>query len=276
MIVNRENIERFINTERAVSNIGRILGAISKAYIEPEADDSHTNFFWCSTNLHLETRHIHLPNDEVLSVSYHPSHFHIHFETETETKPKQEQLVLLKNNSLDYVLKKTAETLSKFGLDPKKFHDHVEFRYPELTNINGKLFTPEKSLIHQFELIQSSANNLLISYIISNNIHAELPRVWPYNFDTGIVCFLDDNIIQYAGYAPADNEVCKVPYFYNSFYKNNQQIISDSVLTVGEWQKEGWKGAILRMDDFNDSAEFLDAVLPFIKQSSEQINKTIN
>ena len=45
MIVNRENIERFINTERAVSNIGRILGAISKAYIEPEADDSHTNFF---------------------------------------------------------------------------------------------------------------------------------------------------------------------------------------------------------------------------------------
>lgn len=266
MIINRDSIEHFNITERAISNIGRILGAITKSYIEPVADDSHANFLWCNTNLHLETREIHVKNDRHIHVAYHPSKSHIHFETETIHTHKE--MVPLKNNSLDYTLKKIKNILQNLDLNVHDFEEAVEFRYPELTQINGKLFTPQKQYLHYFEFIRSTTNNILTTYAIQNNVHAELPRVWPHNFDTGIVCSLDNNIFQYAGYAPADTEVCEVPYFYNSFYSNNKQIISNNILTAGEWRNEDWKGAILRLDSFNSINEFVEAAPLFFNQSS--------
>lgn len=268
MIVTKANIDEFITTERAVGNIARILGAIAKAYIPPVVDDSHTNFLWCNTNKHLVVRPIILTNDKVLTVSYHPGHLHIHFEI--EGSDDHEHMVLLKGNSIAYVQNRVIQILNKLGLNGDEILKHIEFRYPDLNDINGKIIKLDKTFISEFSYIRTEANNVLTSYIVNNKLIAELPRVWPHNFDTGIVCNLQDDITQYAGYAPADETVCNVPYFYNSFYKNGKQIVGSNSLEHGEWLTTGWKGAILPVNSFDTTDSFLQFAYSFIENSSKE------
>lgn len=268
MIVTKANIDQFITTERAVGNIARVLGAIAKAYISPVVDDSHTNFLWCNTNKHLVVRPIILTNGKALTVSYHPGHLHIHFEI--EGSHSHEHIVLLKGNSISYLHNRVMQMLNKFGLDGDEALKHIEYRYPELNDINGKIVGLNKTLIDEFSSIRTEANNVLTSYIINNKFIAELPRVWPHNFDTGIVCNLKNDITQYAGYAPADKSVCNVPYFYNSFYKNGKQIVGSNSLEHGEWLTSDWKGAILPVNSFDTTELFLENAYAFIENSSKE------
>lgn len=268
MIVTKTNIDQFITTERAIGNVARILGAIAKAYIPPVVDDSHTNFLWCNTNKHLVVRPILLTDGKILNVSYHPGHLHIHFEI--EGSDSHEHMILLKGNSMTYVQNRAVQILNKFGLDGDEILKHVEFRYPDLNNINGKIIKLDKTLISEFSNIRTEANNVLTSYIVHNKFIEELPRVWPHNFDTGIVCRLKNDVTQYLGYAPADDAVCNVPYFYNSFYKNGKQLIANNPLEQGEWHTSGWKGAILPLNSFDTTDSFLRSAYSFIENSSKE------
>lgn len=271
MIVAKANIDEFIKTERAIGNIARILGAVAKAYIPPVTDDSHTNFLWCNTNKHLVVRPITLTDGRILNVSYHPGHLHIHFEI--AGSHSHEHIVLLKGNSIRYIHKRAMQMLNKFGLDGDEILKHIKYRYPELNDVNGKVVVLNKVLIDEFSSIRTEANNALTSYIVNNKLLEELPRVWPHNFDTGIVCRLENNVTQYAGYAPADNKVCNVPYFYNSFYKNGEQITSKTPLEHGEWLNGDWKGAILPLTDFSTTDLFLKSAYSFIENSSKEFLK---
>lgn len=268
MIVTKTSIDELIKTERGIGNITRVLGAIAKAYIPPVTDDSHTNFLWCNTNKHLVVRSIILPDGKTLNVSYHPGHLHIHFEI--EGSDSHEHMILLKGNSMSYVQNRAVQILCKLGIDGDEILKHIEFRYPNLNDVNGKIIKLDKTFISEFSNIRTEANNVLTSYIVNNKVIAEMPRVWPYNFDTGIVCNLKNDITQYAGYAPADEAVCNVPYFYNSFYKDGKQIVANNPLEHGEWLTSGWKGAILPVNSFDTTELFLQSAYAFIENSSKE------
>lgn len=271
MNITSEAIQQFITTERIIGNVTRILGSIAKSFIPPVSDDSHTNLLWCNTNKHLITRTIVLTDGRHLNVSFHPGHLHIHFEIEGEHT--HNHIVLLKGNSINYIQNRVIQFLNNFGLDGDEINSHLKYRYPELNDVAGKLPKLDSSMIKLFENIRCSANNSLSSYLVNNKIEAELPRVWPHNFDTGIFCVLKDDVQQYAGYAPADDKVCPVPYFYNSFYKNSEQLIGTNVLEHAEWQTNNWKGAVLRLDSFNSVDDFLAASTQFLNQSSKSFLK---
>ena len=97
--------------------------------------------------------------------------------------------------------------------------------------------------------------------------------------DTGIFCEYNHGVTQFAGFAPADEEVCSSPYYYNSFYKNDEKIIPSDFpeLNHGYWETEKWAGAVFPLypgtsvEEFNvnsrrfllDSTDvFLNRILP--------------
>lgn len=261
-------IEDFIKAEQSVHNMARILGAVAKAYVLPESDYSQTNFRWCEINKHLETRTFTSPGGQSVWISYHPAHLHFHVYVNNEKDNKK--MVLVKNNSLAFVKNKFVSILDSLGFNSNEFISILQFLYPQLLDVNGKLFSPDKALLHQFEAIRNEANRYLHDYLNKAGLTSEV-RVWTHNFDTGIYCKHTNGLEQYAGYAPADKEAYDKPYFYNSFYLNGKKIIPANFPIIQNviWETEKWGGAILPMDGFSSIEEFLFAVPGFLIQTTE-------
>ncbi len=261
-------IEKFIKSEHSVHNMARILGAIGKAYINPVSDYSHTNLRWCEINHHLETRSFTLPGGDTVWVSYHPAHLHFHVYVNDEKD--NNKMVLVKNNSIEFVKQKFVKILNDLALDANKFLPNLRFRHLELLDDNGKLFLPDKPSLHQFETIRSEANRILQEYLLQSGLQSEI-RVWENNFDTGIYCQFANGTDQYAGYAQADKEAYDKPYFYNSFFVNGKKIIPINFKQAKNtiWETENWGGAILPMDRFETMEEFLAAAPAFLNETTE-------
>lgn len=141
---------------------------------------------------------------------------------------------------------------------------------------DGKLFLPDKALLHQFENIRNEVNRILHEYLQQSGLQSEV-RVWEHNFDTGIYCKHANGIDQYAGYAPADKEAYDKPYFYNSFFVNGKRVIPYNFKPLQNiiWETERWGGAILPMDRFENVEGFLAAAPGFLKETTEEYLSSI-
>lgn len=268
-------LENFIRAEQSVHNMARLLAAIAKTFVAAKTDYSHTNLRWCEINHHLETRNFVLPDGRPVWISYHPAHLHFHVYVNDEKDNKR--MVLVKNNSLTFVKNKFISILNNLGLGGDSFVQNMNFRFPELLNNNGKLFIPDKTLLHQVESIRNEVNLYLHEYLRLNGLQSEV-RVWTYDFDTCIYCKHDGGVEQYAGYAPADDEVCSTPYYYNYFYKNGKRLAPEyySPISFGRWETGAWSGAVLAMDQFETVEAFNMQVLPFLQESSGIYLSNIN
>lgn len=268
-------ISEYLKAEQSVHNMARILGAIAKTYIAPLPDYCHTNLRWCEINHHLETRSFSLPDGRPVWVSYHPAHLHFHVYVNDEKDNKK--MVLVKNNSLTFVKNKFVSLLNSLGLSGDSFIPRLDFRFPDLLDDDGKLFLPDKTLLHRFETIRNEANKILFDYLQNSRLQSEI-RVWEFNFDTGIYCKHGNGIDQYAGYAPADKEAYDKPYFYNSFYLNGKKVVPAGFSEVKNtiWKTEEWSGAILPIDRFATIEEFLGTAPVFLKDTTEIFLSSIN
>jgi len=262
------SIDNYIQAEQSIHNMARFLGAIAKAYNTPLPDYSHTNLRWCEINHHLETRTFTLPDGRPVWVSYHPAHLHFHIYVNDEKDNKK--MVLVKNNSLSFVKNKFVSLLNSLGLNAESFTAKLDFRFPQLLDVNDKLFLPDKMHLHLFEAIRNEANKHLHGYLQQSGLSSEV-RVWENNFDTGIYCKHANGIDQYAGYAPADKEAYDKPYFYNSFFVNGKRVVPHNFKPSQNiiWETERWGGAILPMDRFDTVEDFLAAAPSFLTNTSE-------
>lgn len=259
------NIKDYIVAEKSIHNYVRIMGEISDLFIDSTSDYSHTNLAWIPQSKVLQTRNIHLPNGFEASIEYHPNHFHFHISTDCPNI--KNPLILTKNNNLNYIINTFQNNLKLIGLEGKNLTD-VKLAFPELLHNSLRPMHPSKDAIHLFEKIRTESFQILENYLKKNDLESDI-RIWPHNFDTGIFCKHANGIEQFAGYAPADS-LSDLPYFYNSFYKDNKAYIFETSekLKTGKIINEAWKGAIYTLDDPNNVDKFIKNASSFFEQTS--------
>ncbi len=259
------DIQGYIFADKSIHNYARIMGEIANFYIKKEDDYSHTNLEWDSKNNVLKSRPILLPNDFEATIEYHPNHFHFHISTNCPNL--RDPLIITKNNNLNYIINTFKTNLALLGLNEQKLST-IKLAYSEILQNEKAPLQPSKNGIHLFEKLRSGANLVLNRYLISNKLSSEI-RIWPHNFDTGIFCKHDNNIEQYAGFAPADS-LSEFPYFYNSFYKDGiaQDFVKNEQLALGKVINSNWKGAIYILDDVENLDDFLISGVSFFENST--------
>ncbi|MBY0488131.1 MAG: hypothetical protein K2P85_13240 [Flavobacteriaceae bacterium] len=264
------DIQDYNFAEKSIHNYARILGAIANFYIKSETDYSHSNLSWNDEKKVLETRIIHLPNNFVATIEYHPNHFHFHISTNCPNL--KDPLVLSRNNNLNYIIRTFQNNFNLINLDGQGF-TVAKLPYPEILQSDVKPLQPTKDAIHLFEKIRTGTNQVLVNYLKEYDLNSEI-RIWPHNFDTGIYCKHSNGIEQFAGYAPADS-ISEFPYYYNSFYKDGKAFLPnfDEQLSFWNWVNSNWKGAIYPLGNPNEVDFFLSNGIHFFKQTT---NKFLN
>lgn len=259
------DIQDYIFADKSIHNYARIIGEISNLYIKKEKDFSHTNLVWDSKDKILKSRPISLPNGFEAIIEYHPNHFHFHILTNCPNL--RDPLVLTKKNSLDHIIDTFKTSINLLGLDDQKL-DSVKLAHPEILQKDKIPIQPSKNGIHLFEKIRSGANLVLNRYLINNKLSSEI-RLWPHNFDTGVFIKHENNIEQYAGFAPADT-LSEYPYFYNSFYKEGiaQDLLTNEELLHGKIINSNWKGAVFPLEDIENLEDFLISGVSFFESST--------
>lgn len=258
-------IQEYIFADKSIHNYARIIGKIVSLYIEKEDDYSHTSLEWDSKNRILKSRPILLPNDFEATIEYHPNHFHYHISTNCPNL--RDPLIITKNNNLNYVTNTFKTNLKLLGLNDQKLIS-IKLAYPDILQNDMPPLQPTKNGIHLFEKIRQNVNLILNRYLINNDLKSEI-KIWPHNFDTAIHCKYDNNIEQYAGFAPAD-ALSEFPYFYNSFYKDGiaQDLATNEKLLLGKSIDSKWKGAIYILNEIENLDDFLISGVSFFENST--------
>lgn len=241
------------------------MGEIANLYIKKEDDYSHTNLEWDFKNKVLKSRSISLPNGFEAIIEYHPNHFHFHISTNCPNL--RDPLIITKNNNLKYIIDTFKANINLLGLDDQKL-DNVKLADHEILQKDKSPIQPSKNGVHLFEKIRSGVNLVLNRYLVNNKLNSDI-RLWPHNFDTGIFYKYDDNIEQYAGFAPADN-LSEYPYFYNSFYIDGvmKNLKTNEELLLGKIINSNWKGAIYTLDEIENVDDFLISGVTFLENST--------
>lgn len=258
-------IQDYIFADKSIHNYARIMGEIANLYIKKEDDYSHTNLEWDFKNKVLKSRSISLPNGFEAIIEYHPNHFHFHISTNCPNL--RDPLIITKNNNLKYIIDTFKANINLLGLDDQKL-DNVKLADHEILQKDKSPIQPSKNGIHLFEKIRSGVNLVLNRYLVNNKLNSDI-RLWPHNFDTGIFYKYDDNIEQYAGFAPADN-LSEYPYFYNSFYIDGvmKNLETNEELLLGKIINSNWKGAIYTLDEIENVDDFLISGVTFLENST--------
>ncbi len=257
-----DELNDYIRYEHQLHNWIRILGAFGQAYIPATPDHGHYNLEWSPTSGVIETRTIKKGSDYAMIYD-----------------PVKQSLGLLLNDltvtsigdntkTWEELLDAAEQVLQAEGFDISQFRSLVEVRYPDLLD---PAQLNDDTLSKTIEVVRHYAHEALDTLLNESGHPYNEIRVWPHNFDTGIFIQHPNGYSQYAGYTPADEEVCDMPYFYNSFYSGNEQVIPSppTNLSRGHWETEKkWIGAVLPLNEIGDFSELETNATEFFREST--------
>lgn len=233
-------METINDIQNKFHHIAQFLGGFGHSYVSPKEDDSHTSFHWDigkSALISKSAQKVHL------ELSYQDIVLRIHCRKATY------ELDLL-GVSYSIIEDWIRESLEDFGLDPTIYQPNAG--YPLKTPFDG--FTAlnneeEKAILTAIEhrnIAQKCLQDIGLTGIKTSEI-----RVWPHDFDTGMLIAKGpndsfDQVIG-CGYAISD-DICDTPYYYAYAWSKENHIgyANTQPLTIGSWYLGSrWKGIVL-------------------------------
>jgi hypothetical protein len=170
-----------------------------------------------------------------------------------------------------------SELLS-LGADTSKMNMkmHYSLPYQSLADIEIEMFSAPA--FKQHALLRENAE-LMLRFFSDIFINTDKVRVWPHHFDTGIILYKRKNSSGQhittvgAGFSMAD-EMIDQPYFYINYWSGNGITKSSNFPTLehGEWGKEGWNGASLKIQElynYSDPEEQVNMLSKFYSTAVE-------
>ena len=232
----------------------RLIGLVGQAYIPEEPDFKHAALSYLQELSALTTKQV-LGNFPfciavglkdlklmVLDESYSP----------TDEFPLEGKKL---TDGLDWIKMKVAE----LGMDQQLLQTTFEKTDPIKFEGSDSAFTIDLAALKHTARYRHNANLVLQKYATRFE-HSSEVLIWPHHFDSATYIplrFNEDNEEVYSiglGFAIPDITVDE-PYFYINMWSANEPIIitaPEKLKGQGEWVKEGWQGAYLRLSNIID------------------------
>ena len=267
MKIDKNSFAELMLCDQVLHNWGRILGRIGEICVPKAPDFSHLSFRWNQATESLEGPPFKSRRGDVFH-AINMSDEEIVFKFIHVASGDEIDVISTDNTSYSVVMDLLEMSLDDLGIKNSNVSRKVEFKFPELFSSEG--LAPNISMGMPLWKTLRGVANQACQFMLDAMTQTSSILVWPTNFDTGIFCDHGKGITQFAGFSPADEKVNSVPYFYNSFYKNNQPVVPNAQegLSNGYWESTKWAGAVLPVDTFETTDTIQLIAQEFLVESS--------
>jgi hypothetical protein len=246
------------------------LARAARAYIEPKADDSHTNLGWDGT-LGGVTTHP-LPDGSRLALR-------IADMTLLWQGPHASELSL-KNRSDADIRAWLGPRLSTMSLDPFALDKPLPYDMPASAIGRGGRYLLDhlESALGEFSGWYDNASRALDDVrqqLVARGLHAPPVRCWPHHFDLDTLIYFGTRNARSirtmgVGFSPGD-EYYDEPYFYVSIYPA-PLVAALPALPVGHWHSHHFTAAIATAGSILDESDQGAAVGSFLRSATDIIS----
>jgi hypothetical protein len=246
------------------------LARAARAYIEPKADDSHTNLGWDPALGGVATHP--LPDGSRLALR-------IGDLTLLLLGPHASELSL-KNRSDADIRAWLGPRLSTMGLDPLALDKPLPYDMPASPIASGGRYRLEdlKSALGEISGWYDNASRALDDMrqqLVARGLRAPPVRCWPHHFDLDmLIYFSTRNSVNTrtmgVGFSPGD-EYYDEPYFYVSIYPA-PLVTALPALPVGHWHSHDFTAAIATAGSILDESDQGAAVGSFLRSATDIIS----
>lgn len=230
--------------------ITQYLATAGKSFMVHRPDDSHTNVGFNSETQSFETWDL---NKAGLKLVFDVPRFELRWSSNSS------QGLLLDGKNHKEVVAWLKSSARQVGLEkPYRFDLHYDLPF-EWDNFAFQLGDPKE--VEHLTHLRILADDTLDAFLKAEKLQSDI-RVWPHHFDTGAFVVLNDGSGKSIGMGMAiPDSLVNDHYFYISGYLGHDGLDTSSFnkLTSGEWKNEGFKGAILSVNNLTkkNAVQFL-------------------
>jgi|KBSMisStaDraftv2_1062788.scaffolds.fasta_scaffold13675_4 hypothetical protein len=246
------------------------LARAARAYIEPKADDSHTNLGWDRMLGGVVTHP--LPDGSRLALR-------ISDLTLLLSGPHASELSLKNRSDVD-IRAWLGPRLSTKGLDPFALDKQLPYDMPASPIAGGGRYLPDdlESALGELSGRYDNASRALDDMrqqLVARGLRAPPVRCWPHHFDLDmLIYFSTRNSVNTrtmgVGFSPGD-EYYDEPYFYVSIYPA-PLVTTLPALPVGHWHSHHFTAAIATAGSILDESDQGAAVGSFLRSATDIIS----
>ncbi|MBT2163160.1 hypothetical protein [Zobellia barbeyronii] len=227
--------------EKMMHLAAQYLAAAGISFVEKKADDSHTNLGWSIEKQRLETHPLSREGD-VLALNYN------NFSLEWNS-PKNNASFALDGKTHQQVLEWLTNSANTFLGKTYNYDFHYDLPY----SIDDSFtFILDASKLKELADLRTLTQSGLERTLEVNGLSSDI-RIWPHHFDSGAYVIISDDLSIGFGLAVPDTMINE-HYFYISGYKGHNGLDTSKFdsLSLGEWNNDGFKGAVLPATKINE------------------------
>ena len=245
------------------------LARTARAYIDPTADDSHTNLGWDRSLGGLTTHP--LPDGSRLALRIADLTLRL-------VGPNESELSLEDRSDAD-IRAWLKSRLNAKGLDAFALDKPLPYDMPASAIASGGHYLLDDIAAALGELSgwydnASRALDNVRHELVARGLRAPPVRCWPHHFDLDTLIYLSarpDNIrTMGVGFSPGD-EYYHEPYFYVSIYPA-PAVTTLPALPIGHWHSHDFTAAILTAGRILDESDQGAAVETFLRSATHTIS----
>lgn len=237
------------------------LATVNINFLEKKEDDSHTNLGFSIESGSLSTHSL-TDSGEFLSLNYTNFSLEWHGKNsssvlELDGKTHQDVLNWINQRAKDFAMGKSYVYELHYDLPYEKITTDFTFQKPSQEELNRLL---------RLRIIAQGAIEKVVNDM---NLDTSI-RIWPHHFDTGGFVVLDSKNNTSVGFGMAiPDTMIDDFYLYTSGYKDHDGVDTSSFdeLTLGNWKSQGFKGAVLPMNNVDEAT-----AVTFFKESISKYN----
>jgi hypothetical protein len=246
------------------------LARAARAYIEPKADDSHTNLGWDQALGGLATHP--LPDGSQLALRIADLTLQL-------SGPDASQLSLEDRSDSD-IRTWLGPRLNAKGLDPLSLDKPLPYDMPASAIASGGRYLVDelKSALGELSGWYDNASRALDDVqqqLMAHGLRAPPVRCWPHHFDLDTLVHFgarsaDDTRTMGVGFSPGDGYYDQ-PYFYVSVYPA-LTVTTLPALPIGHWHSRDFTGAIATAGGILHESDQGSAVGSFLRSATDIIS----
>ena len=237
----------------------QVANAAAISYLEPAADDSHTNFGWSADLRAFVSRRVSLPKP--LRFAWRPADFALLALDDAGTVAT----LGLAGHTLDQAHRWARGQCEAAGGDGGRYTARKHYEIPAHAVAAGANFSADSGATGMLSELWSNASRFLDAFARSTPGSSEV-RLWPHHFDQGLIVEIDAARSIGCGFTPGDHYYDE-PYWYMSPYPQPAPGARPVLAGGAHWHETDFVSAVLPWSAFAGSVSQGAAVAAYLRMA---------